>query len=69
MLKTGIGSVQQDELCQDDMFSLAELSAVEDQPEQVLVETTICTVSVASISKQCYDMALDCSKGSVTYLS
>lgn len=41
----GIGSVQQDELCQDDMFSLAELSAVEDQPEQVLVETTICTVT------------------------
>ena len=51
MLKTGIGSMQQDELCQDDMFSLAELSAVEDQPEKVLVETTICIVSVASISK------------------
>lgn len=39
----GNASVQQDELCQDDMFSLAELSAVEDQPEQVVVETTVCT--------------------------
>ena len=61
--------MQQDELCQDDMSSLAELLVVEDQSEKVLVETTICTVSVASISKQCYDMALYYSKGSVTYLS
>lgn len=38
-----IAAAQQDELlCQDDMFSLAELSVVEDQAEQVIVETTIC---------------------------
>lgn len=38
-----IAATQQDELlCQDDMFSLAELSVVEDQAEQVIVETTIC---------------------------
>lgn len=38
-----IVAAQQDELlCQDDMFSLAELSVVEDQAEQVIVETTIC---------------------------
>lgn len=41
----------QDELCQDDMFSLAELSAVEDQPEQVVVETTVCTETVTETGK------------------
>lgn len=37
-----IVAAQQDELlCQDDMFSLAELSVVEDQAEQVIVETIV----------------------------
>lgn len=59
-----IGSVQQDESCQDDMFSYDELSVVEDQQEGV--ETTVCTVSVASIPEQGYDQASDSGKGSVT---
>lgn len=37
-----VAGQQDDLLCQDDMFSLAELSVVEDQAEQVIVETTIC---------------------------
>lgn len=42
-----IVAAQQDELlCQDDMFSLAELSVVEDQAEQVIVETTICNETI-----------------------
>ena len=45
--------MQQDESFQDDMFSYDELSVVEDQQEGV--ETTICTISVASILDQGYD--------------
>lgn len=45
----GIGSVQQDESCQDDMFSLDELSVVENQPEQEGVETPVCTETTETV--------------------
>ena len=46
------------------MFNYDELSVVEEQQEGV--ETTVCTVSVASISKQGYDQPSNSGKGSVT---
>lgn len=45
----GIGSVQQDESCQDDMFSLDELSVVENHPEQEGVETPVCTETTETV--------------------
>eukprot|EP01018_Ginkgo_biloba_P016290 Gb_12500 [translate_table: standard] len=55
----GDSSTQHDDSCQDDMFSFAELSAVEDHSERMVVETTVCTATVAtSVEGQRYEQEL-----------
>ncbi|KAH9311048.1 hypothetical protein KI387_026083, partial [Taxus chinensis] len=52
-------SIEQDDGCQDDMFSLDELSAVEDHTEQAGVETTVSIATVeTSVLGHDYELEL-----------